>query len=379
MILHVIDNLLPEKGGPTSVVIELARHQALAGLRVTVACRQAPRTPESRAALERAWKGTGIELAEVGGSAARVRRSLADLLRRTSPRITHLHCTWERIIRLAAHESRAAGVNCVLSTHGMFHPYALSQKRWKKEIYLAAFRRFFAGVREYLVLNQEEADYVRSRFGWPATVLNNGVELERYGGTDDREFRAALPAIGDRKYLLFVGRLHPIKGCDLLLNSFRIARDRGLAMDLVLLGPDEGAMTALREQAAGLGLAGCTHLPGGVFGSVKLSALAGCSAFVHRPRFEGFGIAVIEGMASSRPVVTTARCHLDGAAAAGALLCVEDSDRAFADGLMALQSDPRRAHDLGLAGRRWAEQHCSWRSIVVSAEEAYRRAGAPGS
>jgi glycosyltransferase involved in cell wall biosynthesis len=374
MIVHVIDNLLPEMGGPTSVVIELARHQALAGERVAVVCRVGPREQAARAALDRSWAGTGVEFVEVPSDAAGQRGALASALDRLRPRVVHLHCVWERILRVASSEAARRGIPRVTSTHGMLHPYALGQKRLKKLAYLTLFRRHFLRAGEFLSLNTEETAYIRGRLGWESSVLCNGVELDRYGSVDGGDLRRALPALGDRPFALFIGRLHPIKGCDLLLRSFSILRKSGHDLHLVFVGPDSGVLGELRAQSEAAGIAGSVHFPGGLFGTEKLSALSGCSLFVHRPRFEGFGIAVIEGMASRRPVVTTANCHLEPAAAAGAILVAPDTDEGFAEGMASVLRAPSLALGLGERGRAWVEANCSWPSIVGTADACYRRA-----
>ena len=374
MIIHVIDNLLPEKGGPTSVVIELAKQQAVSGQKVAVLCRVAPTTPQAAAALEHAWEGTGVRFFQVPSGRQGCRAEVRRVLDQLRPSVVHLHCTWEHILRIAEREARRRGIPTVLSTHGMFHPYPLSLKRWKKQLYLSLFSStMFSHVAEYLALNSEEAEYISRRFGWRASVLPNGVEIERYRDVTDGSFRARVPNLGDRPYVLFVGRLHPIKGCDLLIQSFALARSQGLRMDLVFMGPDEGALGGLRALVEKLGISNYVHFVGGMFGAEKLDALAGCSIFAHRPRFEGFGIAVIEGMASSRPVLTTRNCHLELAAKQHALLLSEDEDQAFALGLLHLSRDPVSALELGTRGRQWAESNCSWTSITAATDAVYSR------
>jgi glycosyltransferase involved in cell wall biosynthesis len=358
------------------VVIELARHQAIAGHAVGVITSSASQSKAGREALLRNWAGADIRLVEVPPGVSARRSAVHDAIASLRPDIVHLHCVWESLLRTAASAAGASGVPCVASTHGMLHPYAIAQKRWKKEAYLLAFRGHFRRISEHFALNSEEASYIQARFGWKSSVLYNGVELDRYGRTDASAFRALVPALGERPYALFVGRLHPIKGCDLLLRSFRVARDRGLSMDLVIAGPDGGALQELRALVEHLGLSGHVHFPGGIFGEAKYSALAGCEMFVHRPRFEGFGIAVIEAMASGRPVITTARCHLEEAAHAGALLCVQDNDESFAVGMTALESDASARSSLSVAGREWVHRTCHWKCITDTALICYQSARA---
>jgi glycosyltransferase involved in cell wall biosynthesis len=175
-----------------------------------------------------------------------------------------------------------------------------------------------------------------------------------------------------------VGRLHPIKGIDRLIAAYSNARRRGLDLDLVIVGPDGGARDALLAQARALRLEGNIHFPGAMFGEDKLDAFAACSIFAHRPRFEGFGLTVVEALASARPVVTTRECRLDGGAEAGALLQVEDEDQAFASGLLSIASSRDRGAALGAAGRRWVGATFTWSAIAARLAEDYGRiAGCP--
>ena len=131
MILHVIDNLYPEAGGPTTVVVEFVRHQARMGHKVAVLCSNGPRKPEQRAALEERWRGLGIEFLEVG-SLPRAQRAGAvrEIIDRLKPELIHIHCVWEAIVRHVAFYASKRKIPYVLSTHGMLHPYAITQKRW---------------------------------------------------------------------------------------------------------------------------------------------------------------------------------------------------------------------------------------------------------
>ena len=374
MILHVIDNLYPEAGGPTTVVVEFVRHQARMGHKVAVLCSNGPRKPEQRAALEERWRGLGIEFLEVG-SLPRAQRAGAvrEIIDRLKPELIHIHCVWEAIVRHVALYAGKRKIPYVLSTHGMLHPYAITQKRWKKWVYMQVFPSILKSAGELYSLNKEEADYVAQRFRRPSSVLANGIDVADYERPEQGKFRAKHPALAGRDFILFVGRLHPIKGIDLLTRSFAHARKRGMELDLVIVGPDDGARAGVESLARELGISDRVHFTGGLFGEEKRDAFAACTIFAHRPRFEGFGITVVEGLASAKPVVTTKECRLDGAAEAGALRQAADTDDAFGDALYEIATSPERARALGARGRAWVLEMLDWESLVRRVDESYLR------
>ncbi|MEY3141551.1 MAG: hypothetical protein RLY21_44 [Planctomycetota bacterium] len=375
MILHIIEDLHPESGGPPAVVIEFARHQALAGTKVGVACIDGPRDAAERERIDRTFLEAGVDFFDLSRDAGGSRKALRLLIERLRPRIVHLHGVWGGTVRHGAASARIYRIPYVVSTHGMLHPYALAQRALKKRIYLAIFPRIIGDARELFALNREEATNIVERFRAPASVLPNGIATADYEGVDPAIFRQQHPAIGSSPFVLFVGRLHPIKGVDNLVRSYAIARSRGLTHELVIVGPEDGGGDAAREAASAAGVAKHVHFVGPAYGIAKRSALAACSAFVHRPRFEGFGLAVVEALASAKPVVTTDVCRLDGAVEAQALVSASDTDEGFADALVALLHDENRARQVAAKGKSWVLREFDWSGLVERAELVYARIG----
>jgi glycosyltransferase involved in cell wall biosynthesis len=380
MILHVIDNLYPESGGPTTVAIEFVRAQARMGRKVAVLCTKAPRKPEQRAALEARWQGLGVEFVELESQPKSARAKAArDTVDRIKPDIIHIHCVWEGLLRHVTAHARARRIPYVLSTHGMLHPYALAQKRLKKLAYLTLFPHIIKGAGELYALNREEAEYAGARFGRPSSVLENGIVVADYDVSENGSFRAKAPSVGARPFILFVGRLHEIKGIDKLMRSYAHARSRGLALDLAIVGPDDGARAGLESLASELGIQSHVHFVGGLFGPEKRDAFAACALFAHRPRFEGFGITVVEALAAGRPVVTTRECKLDGSAEAGALRLSEDTDEAFGDALLEVATSADRGRALGARGQSWVRATLDWESLVRRVDASSARVCKVGS
>jgi glycosyltransferase involved in cell wall biosynthesis len=261
----------------------------------------------------------------------------------------------------------------------MLHPYALAQKRLKKLAYLTLFPHIIKGAGELYALNREEAEYAGARFGRPSSVLENGIVVADYDVSENGSFRAKAPSVGARPFILFVGRLHEIKGIDKLMRSYAHARSRGLALDLAIVGPDDGARAGLESLASELGIQSHVHFVGGLFGPEKRDAFAACALFAHRPRFEGFGITVVEALAAGRPVVTTRECKLDGSAEAGALRLSEDTDEAFGDALLEVATSADRGRALGARGQSWVRATLDWESLVRRVDASYERVRKDGS
>jgi glycosyltransferase involved in cell wall biosynthesis len=101
-----------------------------------------------------------------------------------------------------------------------------------------------------------------------------------------------------------MGRLHPKKGCDLLLDAFAVTLARDPAWHLVMAGPDPAGWSAqLRAQAAALGIAGRVTWPGMLSGALKWGAICAAEVFVLPSHQENFGIAVVEALACGRPAL----------------------------------------------------------------------------
>lgn len=373
LILHVIEDLYAESGGPPAVVLALACEQARAGRSVAVVVSHGPRDADERTRITGRFAAAGVGFVDLSEEGPPSRRALDSCVAWLRPSVVHLHGMWGASVRHGAAIARARGIPYVLSTHGMLHPYALAQRRWKKRIYLALFPRVIGDAAEILALNREEADFVAARFRVRSSVLPNGILAAEYSMNDPAPFLAEHAGLAGAPFVLFVGRVHPIKGIDGLVRSFALARARGLPHELVIIGPEDGGGDDARRAAREGGVLGHVHFVGAVFGDLKRSALAACDVVAHRPRFEGFGLAVVEALASGKPVVTTERCLLDGAAEAGAILRAADTDEGFAEALLAAASDRARSAEVAARGQRWARSEFDWPNVVARLDGIYGR------
>jgi glycosyltransferase involved in cell wall biosynthesis len=137
------------------------------------------------------------------------------------------------------------------------------------------------------------------------------ADIEGNPAMQKAAFRRAVPALADKPFLLFLGRIHPKKGCDILVDAFARVASAHPGLDLVVAGPDQNGWRATIEPAArASGIAERIHWPGMLSGDAKWGAIRGCKAFVLPSHQENFGVVVAEALAAGRPVLITDKVNI---------------------------------------------------------------------
>ncbi|MBT2323197.1 glycosyltransferase [Variovorax paradoxus] len=124
-------------------------------------------------------------------------------------------------------------------------------------------------------------------------------------------FLSSFPELKGKRLLLFLGRIHEKKGCDLLIEAFARVAAQVPDVQLVMAGPDDEGLTAqLQSRAAGLGIASRISWTGMLSGELKWGAFHACEVFCLPSHQENFGIAVAEALACSRPVLISNKVNI---------------------------------------------------------------------
>ncbi|MBV9997023.1 MAG: glycosyltransferase [Caulobacteraceae bacterium] len=248
--------------------------------------------------------------------------------------------------------------------HGMLDPWFLRNPPLKGVVRRAYWRlleaKVLADARCVLFTSQEERELAMATY--PGRYC---ARVVAFGAADAPPERSAaerldlVPALAGRPYLLFLGRIHPKKGCDLLIDAFSLVSEQYPDLALVMAGPDQvGWRPALEQQAARLGVSHRIHWTGMLAGAAKWAALRGAQAFVLPSHQENFGIAVAEAMACSTPVLITERVNIwREIVGAGAGLACDDTAQAVADMLRRFLAMSKEAvTTMRTKGRRCFEQ-----------------------
>jgi glycosyltransferase involved in cell wall biosynthesis len=164
------------------------------------------------------------------------------------------------------------------------------------------------------------------------------------------------PAPDGAPYALFVGALQPRKDATTAIEALSLLGNGDTR--LVLVGPDKGGRAEAEDTAAELGLADRVELRGHVPQDELAALYRGAACLVFPSRYEGFGLPVLEAMASGTPVVATTAGALPEVAGAAAILVEERNPVALAGGMERAIADRERLRAAGLEHARrysWAE------------------------
>jgi glycosyltransferase involved in cell wall biosynthesis len=205
-------------------------------------------------------------------------------------------------------------------------------------------------------------------------IIPNGIDLKEFEKLPPRgEFREKYGLGAKHKVILFLGRIHKIKGIDLLINAFA-----GLAEDfsdvrLVVAGPDDGYLPELKNLVAELGLAQKVIFTGPLYGIDKLAAYVDADVYALTSSYEIFGISIFEALVCGTPVVVTDRCGIADIIKDKAGLVVPYEAASLKEALRKMLADDKIRQRYGREGKSLVRQNYSWAAIAEQMERVYQK------
>jgi len=282
--------------------------------------------------------------------------------------LVHLHALWIPSTWIAGWMTILARKPYVITPHGMLDAWALRRSRWKKLASAALFERMLvsrAACLHALCASELQAARAFGRSG-PIAVIPPGIDETLLDTPADPELNAP--------YALFLGRLHPKKGIDILIRAFAKVRQRYSRWRLVIAGPDEGGhrreLEALvREE----GLGDAVSFAGEVHGAEKVTLLRRASVFALTSHSEGLPVAVLEAMACGVPVLVSKQCNIEDVHEAGAGYVGNTTVERSAELLEALMALDARSHcEMGQRGRDLVVRRFTRRASAREMVEVYQ-------
>lgn len=361
-VIHVVPAITEEASGPSYSVVRLCESLIAQEQDVTLAALDWAPMPSPPPFLKTFPLGWGPS--KLGRSPA-MRRWLAVQAESRSVDLIHNHSLWMMPNVYPGEAARRHSIPLVVSPRGTLSEWAMQSGSAVKKVFWPLLQRpaLAATTCFHATAESEYEDIRRMGFRQPVAIIPNGIDIPKLPPKKHSDSRA----------LLFLGRIHPVKGLDMLLPAWRAVQDRFPEWRLRIVGPDNsGYLSQMQHLASELHLERIEFC-GSLFGAQKWQMYGQADLFVLPTYSENFGMTVAEALAAGTPAIVT-----KGAPWAGLKLkqagwwidigidplvaCLEDALSRTTDNL----------GEMGQCGRGWMEAEYSWVHVGRQMAETYR-------
>jgi glycosyltransferase involved in cell wall biosynthesis len=286
--------------------------------------------------------------------------------------IIHLTSHWTILNAFVYFAARALHKPYVVCPAGALSIYGRS--KFVKHIYNCVVgHRILRNAAGYIAITANEKTQFEAYRISPEriAVIPNGVQTDNGVASDTAAFRQRFD-IDENPLILFVGRLHHIKGPDLLLEAFAGLKERFPAAHLVFAGPDDGMLILLKKMAHQSGLEKRVHFAGYMAGSEKHAAYRTADLLVIPSRQEAMSIVALEAGIIGTPVLLTNQCGFPEIAVIGGGECVDPTSSAIQQSLAALLADRQKLKAMGARLQAYVRTHFTWDMTAAKYIDLYR-------
>jgi len=235
----------------------------------------------------------------------KLKHFLLNAIKKRGKIIFHSHNLWNYIPYIAHRLSSQHKIPSVISLRG-----SIELNSFKKKIAWRLYqKKIFQDSNIVHVTNEKDIDKLRN-FGitTPLALVPNGVDLNEFSFKKKKNTSKKNLGIPiDKKYILFLSRIHPEKGLKYLVSAWHKLHEQFPNWNLLIVGPkfDNDYFEEICDYIKKYNLSSSIHLMGMLSGKKKLDCYNASSLFVLPSYGENFGNVIAEAMASKLPIITT--------------------------------------------------------------------------
>ncbi len=362
--VHVVPNIDAEAGGPSYSVPMLCRSLAEQGERVElhVLAQTATRNDSNPPFIHehQAWpipKRFGISTAML--------RALQEAAAKAD--VIHNHSLWMFPNICPVIAIRRTHCRLVTSPRGTLSAWALRRSRWLKKLVWVCGQSEVLKKSSCIHATAEAECHDIRQLGLkpPIAVIPNGIEIpfQIKQEKDSNQLRK----------ILFLSRIHPKKGVDVLLRAWANLEKHYAEWELEIVGPGDppGYLQQMKALAKDLHIRRVSF-PGPAYGRAKTLAYSSADLFVLPTHSENFGVAVAEALAHALPVVVTKGAPWAGLMTHRCGWWIDSGVGALTGCLReALSLSPVERTEWGARGRTWMQSDFSWERIGAMMHKTY--------
>jgi glycosyltransferase involved in cell wall biosynthesis len=365
-VVHVVPAIAEEASGPSYSVRRLCESLILHGHEVTLAALNWGRVPDPPQYLRTFPLGLGPKRL---GISPTMRTWLAESVASDGVSLIHNHGMWQMNAIYPAWAVAKTAVQLVYSPRGAFSKWAMKNGSWAKAAFWPLLQRpaLTRATCFHATSDAEYEDIRRLGFKQPVAIVPNGIDVPLLPLRRPGRFRT----------LLFLGRIHPVKGLDMLLPAWQRLEQQFADWQLVIAGTDDGYYGAsghlneIKHMASRLGLERVDFC-GPLYGIAKVQAYCDAEIYVLPSYSENFAVTVAEALACGTPTVVSKGAPWAGleAKAAGwwSDVGIEPLAAALHDAMSRTSSELQA---MGEQGQAWMKDEFAWHSVGSRMSDTY--------
>ena len=286
--------------------------------------------------------------------------------------IIHIHEHRQTLAIIVSHFAQKNNIPYIVQAHGSVLPFF--QKEGLKNLFDKAFgfRILHNASCVFALTEVEKQQYLKMGVDEDKIeIVPLGINLEEYENLPSYgKFRSRFNIGENDKLILFVGRIHEIKGLDLLIESFNDLinfnenednlEDEVYSIKLAIVGPDDGYLSQLEEKIREYSLEDNVIITGPLYKEEKQEALVDCDLFVMPSKYESFTTSGLEAMACGKPLVLTKNNHIHDWVDGNVGLACDDNKGSLREAIEKVLFDEDLAKLFGKKGKDLINEKYNW-------------------
>ena len=359
--VHVVPGIAHEASGPSYSVPRLCEH--LAALGMDIKMMTSDREPTKQYTFPILWFQPQPPFADRLGRSPQLRKALADSV--ASVDIVHNHSLWMMSNVYAGQLVKGQRAKLVTSPRGTLSTWALSRGWCRKQLLWYAGQRLAVSRASLLHATSEgEHDDIRKLgFKQPIAIIPNGCDIPELPQTVSHK---------TVRRMLYLGRIHPVKGLDNLVTAWSSLGSATSDWELQFVGP--GETEHLRRLRESIGQTGCKNitLRGEVYGDSKSEEYFSASVFVLPSHSENFAMTVAEALAHGLPCIVSKGAPWKQLESERCGWWIENDSKSLAKVLrQVMATHPTELQASGMRGRAYVQKALGWTAIASEMSQVY--------
>ena len=300
--------------------------------------------------------------------------------------IVHIHEHRQTLAIIASYFARKNNIPYIVQAHGSVLPFF--QKEGLKNLFdkVFGFKILHNASCVFALTEVEKEQYLKMGVDEDKIeIVPLGINLEEYENLPAYgKFRSKFNIGENDKLILFVGRIHEIKGLDLLLDAFNdlivqsneknsLENIDCSSIKLAIVGPDDGYLVKLEEKVKEYSLEENVIITGPLYKEEKQEALVDCDLFVIPSKYESFTTSGLEAMACSKPLVLTKNNHIHDWVDGNVGLACEDNKDSLREAIGKVLFDEELSQIFAENGNKLIKEKYNWDIINDQILEIYNK------